>query len=386
MLATCRGRRLRVAPGRPTHPHGRPGDRRRCATAGGVTITNGILTVEVDPTDGTFAVDGHAGLGRLVDGGDCGDTYNWCPPADDTVVDAPTAVAVDVAEAGPRAGRPSRPHATAGHPCRGRAARRRGAHEVRTTLELHAGERPSGSSRARQPRRATTASGPTSPSPSRADVGPSAPSPPRAGPGRRGRPHRAGPAHLPVPTLRAGGRPDRGARGGARVRAGRRRDGQRWRAGPHPAPQHRDAVAGTDGHPPPAGRPLVRLEGSQVQGPLDPARSRWRSATSTRCATRCWCRCGWQALTVPAGARRGPGGAGRPGVTTDLPASGSGLTVEGAEVASVVREGGLVVRVFNPGRAGRVTVEGRHGWLVDLGAPAGAVRRQLRPPAARQRP
>jgi hypothetical protein len=34
----------------------------------------------VEPDDGTWSIDGLAGLGRLVDGGDVGDTYNWCPP------------------------------------------------------------------------------------------------------------------------------------------------------------------------------------------------------------------------------------------------------------------------------------------------------------------
>ena len=38
--------------------------------------------------------------GRLVDGGDCGDTYNWCPPTTDTVVDAPESVDVRVLERG----------------------------------------------------------------------------------------------------------------------------------------------------------------------------------------------------------------------------------------------------------------------------------------------
>ena len=55
----------------------------------GVTLTNGLVTVTVDPADGTFSLDGHAGLGRLVDGGDVGDTYNYCPPAADREVDVP---------------------------------------------------------------------------------------------------------------------------------------------------------------------------------------------------------------------------------------------------------------------------------------------------------
>ncbi|HEX7168492.1 MAG TPA: hypothetical protein VF230_16040 [Acidimicrobiales bacterium] len=67
----------------------------------GATITNGIVTVEVDRATGELTVDGVAGLNRLVDDGDHGDTYNWCPPAVDRVVDGPDAVVVDVVERGP---------------------------------------------------------------------------------------------------------------------------------------------------------------------------------------------------------------------------------------------------------------------------------------------
>ena len=74
------------SPTSPTSPAtaGRPGPARRRrphpVTADEHRLANGIVTVEVDPADGTFAIDGHGGLGRLVDGGDVGDTYNWCPP------------------------------------------------------------------------------------------------------------------------------------------------------------------------------------------------------------------------------------------------------------------------------------------------------------------
>ena len=52
-------------------------------------------------SDGTFAVNGVPGFGRLVDSGDYGDTYNYSPPAVDTVVDAPDSVDVAVGERGP---------------------------------------------------------------------------------------------------------------------------------------------------------------------------------------------------------------------------------------------------------------------------------------------
>ena len=104
-------------------------------------LANGSLTVEVNPLDGTFAVDGHAGLGALVDGGDVGDTYNWCPPLDDTLVDAPTSVSTRVLEAGPVRGRLEviRTYEIPTH-VDGDARVGSQAVEVRTTLELHAGD------------------------------------------------------------------------------------------------------------------------------------------------------------------------------------------------------------------------------------------------------
>jgi mannosylglycerate hydrolase len=57
-----------------------------------------------------------------------------------------------------------------------------------------------------------------------------------------------------------------------------------------------------------------------------------------------------------------------PAIAPGRPAAGSALTVAGAEVSAVVREGqGQVVRVFNPRKVpARVTIDGRRGWLVDL--------------------
>ena len=67
----------------------------------GLTVTNGRTTLTIDPTDGTFTLDGVAGLGRLVDDGEAGDTYNYCPPRVDQVVDTPDAVEVHLVERGP---------------------------------------------------------------------------------------------------------------------------------------------------------------------------------------------------------------------------------------------------------------------------------------------
>jgi alpha-mannosidase len=70
-----------------------------------VVVANDSVTVTV-AADGTFSLrDGTGaevhGLGRLVDGGDAGDTYNYNPPARDTEVDTPDEVGVRVLEDGP---------------------------------------------------------------------------------------------------------------------------------------------------------------------------------------------------------------------------------------------------------------------------------------------
>ncbi|MGO9876227.1 MAG: glycoside hydrolase family 38 C-terminal domain-containing protein [Acidimicrobiia bacterium] len=70
------------------------------------TLTNEFLRIDVDPATGTYSIQtsdglGAAGLGRLVDGGDGGDTYNFSPPADDRVVDGPDVVRLNVLERGP---------------------------------------------------------------------------------------------------------------------------------------------------------------------------------------------------------------------------------------------------------------------------------------------
>lgn len=75
------------------------------ATATGRTLSNGLVHVAV-AADGTLAVTGAdgsvlLGVGRLVDGGDRGDSYNYGPPAKDVLVSEPAGVTVDVLENGP---------------------------------------------------------------------------------------------------------------------------------------------------------------------------------------------------------------------------------------------------------------------------------------------
>jgi len=106
--------------------------------------------------------------------------------------------------------------------------------------------------------------------------------------------------------------------------------------------------------PLPAG-PLIPLEGSQLQGPVTRTYVVAVGAIDPYALA--------DDVLVPlrvAPATGGPGG--------DLPREGTGLTVTGAEVASVTREAeALVVRVFNPAdHETHVAIEGRRGWLVDL--------------------
>jgi alpha-mannosidase len=109
-----------------------------------LTLRNGLVTVRADRASGTFAVDGLAGFGRLVDGGDAGDTYNYSPPAHDEIVDAPSIVEVEIAERGPLRGRlVIRSRYSIPRRVDGSCARRVGRVEVEvvTTVEVRAGER-----------------------------------------------------------------------------------------------------------------------------------------------------------------------------------------------------------------------------------------------------
>jgi alpha-mannosidase len=75
----------------------------------GRTMTNGLLAVAAD-ADGTLRLSTPdrvraTGIGRIVDGGDYGDSYNYGPPADDAIVDEPTSVSVRADLLGPVRGR-----------------------------------------------------------------------------------------------------------------------------------------------------------------------------------------------------------------------------------------------------------------------------------------
>ncbi len=109
--------------------------------ADGPGLTNGLVTVLADQSDGTFSINGITGFGRLVDEGDAGDTYNWNPPADDHVVERPSHVEVLVSETGPVRGRIAIERAYR-WPTRVSGNRRVGEATVvvTTVVEIHAGE------------------------------------------------------------------------------------------------------------------------------------------------------------------------------------------------------------------------------------------------------
>jgi mannosylglycerate hydrolase len=342
-------------------------------TAAGTTLSNGLVRIDVDPRDGTFALDGHRGLGRLVDGGDCGDTYNYCPPTHDTLVDRPDEVAVDTLESGPLRAR-LRITARYRWPAAAEGLDRRVgevAHEVRTVVELRAGE-----------------------AAARVEVTVD----------NRSRDHRLR-AHLPLPEPADRSRADCAF---ATVERGLEAEGGPTELGLPTFPARRFVQAGgltvvhdgvteyelvdvRDGRahelaltllrctgmlsqgpmatrPLPAG-PLTPLEGPQLQrtltlryavaaGDVDP----YALADDVLVPL---------VVARPIAATRGTDASTGDGVTDrapDLPGEGSALTIHGAEVSAVTRDGGtLTVRVFNPRpEPTTVTIEGRTGWLVDL--------------------
>ena len=63
-------------------------------------LDNGLLSIAV-AADGTFSLDTVEKVGRLVDCGDEGDSYNYAPPAEDHVVEQPDAVRVAALAEGP---------------------------------------------------------------------------------------------------------------------------------------------------------------------------------------------------------------------------------------------------------------------------------------------
>jgi mannosylglycerate hydrolase len=81
-------------------PVQRPGAVESPVAAGPNRLDNGLLRVAV-ADDGTLELNDLRGIGRLVDGGDVGDSYNYAPPEPDHVIDTPESVQVQVVAGGP---------------------------------------------------------------------------------------------------------------------------------------------------------------------------------------------------------------------------------------------------------------------------------------------
>ena len=326
---------------------------------GSVALANGLVRVEIDLASGTFALDGVPGYGRLVDGGDLGDSYNYSPPQQDSSVEVPESVAVRIDERGPVRGR-VRITATYVWPDHvdGSSQARIGAQrvDVDTEVELRADEAVL--------RVATTFVNPSGD-------------------------HRLR-VHLPLPEA---ARQSHAESAFTVVTRGLTAEGRADEYGLPTAPSQRFVTAGRltvahegvceyelvdiddDGarilaltvlrstgmlsrlgmayRPFPAG-PLTPVEGLQMRG----KRVTLRYALALDCDDPYRMA---DDVLLPLETVSSLGGGSRP-------ASGSELAVHGAEVSALHRVGGVLeARVFNPGAQPTVvSFPGRAGWLVDL--------------------
>ena len=328
-----------------------------------VHLSNGLVTVAVDELVGTFSLNGRAGYGRLVDGGDLGDSYNYSPPRQDALIDEPISVSTHVLESGPVRARAvvTATYLWPDH-VDGSSQARVGEHrvEVRTVLELRADE---------PVVRVTTSF-----------VNPS-------------RDHRLR-VHLPLPER---ARTSQAESAFAVVERGLTAEGRADEFGLPTAPSRRFVSAGGltvvhDG--------VCEYELVDIDGAPEGATAGTLALTVLR-STGMLSRLGMAYRPFPAGPLTPVDGlqmTGRPvelryalaerpddpyALADDLliplevvsslgggtrPVSGTALAIEGAVVSAVRREGGVLeVRVFNPSaRPTTVATPGRSGWLVNL--------------------
>ncbi len=333
------------------------------AVAGAVVLSNGLVTVEIDPATGTFSLEGVPGYGRLVDDGDLGDSYNYSPPRQDSVVDEPVSVEVRVDERGPVRAR-ARITATYVWPDHvdGSSQARVGEHrvDIGTDVELRADD---------SVVRLTTSF-----------VNPSGD-------------HRLR-VHLPLPEPATRSRAESAF---TVVERGLTAEGRPDEFGLPTAPAQRFVTAGrlTVAH-----EGVCEYELIDVQGDGDEAAARTLALTVLR-STGMLSRLGMTYRPFPAGPLTPVEGLQMRGKTVTLryalaldcadpyaladdvllpleavsslgggprPASGSELTVDGAQVSALHRVAGVLeARVFNPTAAPTtVSLAGRSGWLVDL--------------------
>src|SRR6185437_9132531 len=324
-----------------------------------VVLDNGLVRVDIDGKTGTFGLDGIPGYGRLVDEGDLGDSYNYSPPRQDSVIDTPEAVTVQVTERGPVRAR-ARITATYVWPDHvdGSSQARVGEHrvDVETDVEMRADDRVI---------RVTTTF-----------VNPSGD-------------HRLR-VHLP---LREPATHSRAESPFTVVTRGLTAEGRADEFGLPTAPANRFVTAGrlTVAHEGVCEYELVDVEGDTARtlaltvlrstgmlsrlgmayrpfpaGPMTPVEGlQMRGKRVTlRYALALDCEDPYSLaddVLLPLEATASLGGGTRP-------SSGTELTVDGAEVSALRRVAGtLELRVYNPRPATTtVSVPGRSGWLVDL--------------------
>lgn len=352
---------------------------------GVVEITNGLVTLAVDPETGTFSLEGTEaagtaglraeGLDRLVDEGDSGDTYNFNPVAGDVPIDTPTRVGVIVAERGPVRARilVERDYTFPGKHTWGRRTGEVPT-TVSTTIDVHAGSavvrvETTLDNRSEDHRLRTWFPLPEPAVTSRAECAFAVVT--------RGLDAEGGFEH-PLPTF-----PSRrfASAGGLTVV----HDGLPEYELVDIREESLDAgdvrVAGA------LALTLLRCTGLISQGPMAyraapagpivaapsaqlPGRQTFRYAVALGDDVDAAYAAADEVL-VPLSVHRATGGG-------DTPDSGRALSISGAEVSAVLREDGqLTVRVFNPSDdETTVTIDGRRGWLVDLrGRPLDAFER-----------
>ncbi|MEZ5142296.1 MAG: glycoside hydrolase family 38 C-terminal domain-containing protein [Acidimicrobiales bacterium] len=332
---------------------------------GGPQLANGLVTVDVDPADGSFSLAGSAGLGRLVDDGDTGDTYNYNPPTGDAVVDHADAVEVRVTEAGPLRARVEVVR-TYRWPSHAAGGARTGEVEVpvTTVVEVQAGSplvrvTTELDNRARDHRLRAWFPLPERAASSRAECAFAVV--------ERGLAAEGGPTERPLPTY-----PSRRfvLAGGLTVVHDGLLEYELVDLDGEPGAEETTAGAlaltllrgtGRISQGPMAYRPLPAGPTTPTPAAQLPGRHVLRYALLAGDDVAAAYAAADEAFTPLLAAK-----ATAAGHRTDE--RGSALTVHGAEVSAVVREGGtLTVRVFNPSdHPTRVTIEGRHGWLVDL--------------------
>ncbi len=330
------------------------------AGTGPVILGNGLVTVSVDPVSGTFSLDGLAGFGRLVDGGDHGDSYNYSPPRHDRLVETPETVTVAVGERGPVTGSVVIT-ATYGWPeyVDGMSRARTGERtvEVTTTVELRADER--------MVRVVTQVVNPSRdhrlrvhlplPQPAEHSEAECAFTVVRRGLETEGRPDEFGLPTFPSRRFVSAGGLTVAHEGLLEYELVDIDDAGSARAMALTVLRSTGMLSrlGMAYRPLPAG-PLTPVAGLQLQGRTIEA----RYALCTGCDDP-------YAMAddafLPLETVHAPGGG-------DRPSTGSALEIEGAEVSAVRRRAGMLeVRVFNPDdRATTVRVGHRSGWLVDL--------------------